>query len=145
MKPSSLYTLFLLLFTSYSAMAQELSEVLDLRKHKIVIQFNQSDSTAQAGLIHQLDYVKTSWPNALIEVVCLNEGLDLLIISNSKVPDAVAGWFAKGVVFAACNSSMRFRNVRRSDLLPNVKVVPSAPVEVAFKQEQGWSFFRGGE
>ena len=78
-------------------------------------------------------------------MVCVGQGLDLVIASTSKAKAAVAEWSAKGVVFAACNSTMRYRNIRRSDLVPSAKVIPSGPVELAVKQEQGWAYFWGGE
>lgn len=145
MKSSEIKLLFLLLLLSSAVSAQTVSEVLDLKKHKIVIQFNSGDSISQARVALQLDYIRTSFPNATIEVVCVGQGLDLVIASTSKAKAAVAEWSAKGVVFAACNSTMRYRNIRRSDLVPSAKVIPSGPVELAVKQEQGWAYFWGGE
>ena len=145
MKPSGIKIFFLLLFFSSAAWAQTVSEVLDLKKHKIVIQFNSSDSVSQSRVTLQLEYIKASFPNAIIEVVCLGQGLDLVVAASSKARAAVAEWSAKGVVFTACNATMRYRNVRRSDLVPTAKVIPSGPVELTLKQEQGWAYFWGGE
>lgn len=143
-KPFTSLTLIFLL-ASIAVSAQQISEVLDSKKHRVIIQYNNSDSSSQIFLTRQLDYIRTSWPNSIIEVVCLNDGLDLVMITQSKVRKEVTDWMTKGVVFAACNSSMRVRSVHRSDLLPNTKVIPSAPIELALKQEQGWAYFRGGE
>ena len=79
-----------------------------------------------------------------IEIVCLAGGLDLLMTSKSKASKEVADWTAKGIVFAACNNTMKNRNIKKEDLLSQAVVVPSAIVELATKQEQGWSYFRSG-
>ncbi len=144
MKPSIKLILFILCFPVV-VMAQQNSEVLDLKKHKVVIQFNDADSVSQTRVILQVQNLKTSWPNAEIEVVCLAGGLDLLMTANSKTSKAVADWSAKGVIFAACNNTMRMRKVKKEDLLSQALVVPAAIVELSIKQEDGWAYFRGGK
>ena len=145
MKYSCIITLFCILFLPFVLKAQQNSEVIDLKKHKIVIQFNDSDSTSQVRVTLQVKNTIACWPNAEIEVVCLSGGLDLLMTSNSKAAKAVADWSAKGVTFAACNNTMRNRNVKKEDLLSQAVVVPAALVELALKQEQGWAYVRGGK
>ena len=120
------------------------SEVIDMKKHKIVIQFADSDSVAQVRVTQQIGNVLRCWPNAEIEIVCLAGGLDLLISKKSKADKGVTEWGAKGIVFAACNNTMKMRNVKKEDLLKEATVVPSAIVELATKQEEGWSYFRSG-
>ena len=124
--------------------AQQTSEVIDLKKHKIVIQFADADSLAQVRVTQQVGNVLRCWPNAEIEIVCLAGGLDLLMTSKSTASKEVADWTAKGIVFAACNNTMKNRNIKKEDLLSQAVVVPSAIVELATKQEQGWSYFRSG-
>ena len=131
-------------FLSILATAQQSPEVIDLKEHKIVIQFADSDSLAQVRVTQQIGNVRRCWPNADIEIVCLAGGLDLLMTSKSKASEEVAGWTAKGVVFADCNNTMKNRNIKKEDLLSQAVVVPSAIVELATKQEQGWSYFRSG-
>jgi uncharacterized protein len=123
---------------------QEKSEVIDLKKHKIVIQFNDPDSAAQVRMTLQVGNIRTAWPNADVEVVCLGGGIDMLMTSKSKVNKAIADWTSKGITFAACNNTMRLRNVKKEDLLTQAVVVPSAIVELTQKQESGWAYFKGG-
>jgi len=131
-------------FFSSASNAQQASEVIDMKKHKVVIQFNDSDSLSQVRVTLQVKNTKACWPNAQIEVVCLSGGLDLLVTSKSKASAAVAEWSAKGVTFAACNNTMRNRNITKAELLSQAVVVPSAVVELTLKQEDGWAYFRGG-
>jgi len=120
------------------------SEVIDMKKHKIVIQFMDSDSVGQVIVTKQVANARACWPNAEIEVVCLGGGLDLLTTAKSKAAAAVADWTTKGVVFAACNNTMKLRKVQKEDLLKQAVVVPAAIAELVSKQEDGWSYFRGG-
>jgi hypothetical protein len=93
----------------------------------------------------QTENIRKVWPEAEIELVCLGGGLDLLTRKNSKASKMVADWAGKGVVFAACNNTMINRNITAADLLPQATVVPAAVIELAIKQKEGWSYFRGGK
>jgi len=135
--------LALILMLSIQALAQTDEGMLDLKKHKIVMQFTNSDSVSQASVVGQVKNIRTAWPNAQIEVVCHGGGLDLLQTSKSKAAAEVAEWSGKGVVFAACGNTMKRRNVKKEDLLPTATVVPSAMIELTLKQEKGWAYVKG--
>jgi intracellular sulfur oxidation DsrE/DsrF family protein len=108
-----------------------------------VMQFTNSDSVSQASVVLQVGNIRAIWPNAQIEVVCHGGGLDLLQTSKSKAASGVAEWTGKGVVFAACNNTMKRRNLTKADLLPTATVVPSAMIELTLKQEKGWAYVKG--
>lgn len=134
----------LFILVSSTAFAQQTDGVVDLKKHKIVMQFSDSDSVSQASVVGQVKNIRTAWPNAQVEVVCHGPGLDLLVSSKSKAAAQVAEWSAKGIVFAACNNTMKRRNINKADLLPTSLVVPSAIIELTLKQENGWAYIKGG-
>jgi len=113
-------------------------------KHKIVIQFSDADSLSQASVLGQVKNIKTDLPDTDIEVVCHGPGLDLLIKKSSKVPALIAEWKSKGVTFAACNNTMRRRGVKPEDLQAEATIVPSAMTQLIKRQEEGWSYAKGG-
>jgi chemotaxis response regulator CheB len=90
MKPFRIALAIGLLLSPMLSIAQQSSEVIDMKKHKIVIQFADSDSVAQVRVTQQVGNVLRCWPNAEIEVVCLAGGLDLLMSSKSKAGKEVA-------------------------------------------------------
>ncbi len=139
-----LLTLILTIIGTSVLYAQQADGVVDLKKHKIVMQFSDSDSLSQASVVGQVKNIRAAWPNAQVEVVCHGPGLDLLIAAKSKVNNQVAEWSGKGVVFAACNNTMKRRNIKSEDLLPSIIVVPSAIIELTLKQEKGWAYIKGG-
>ena len=136
--------LALLSIIAISVQAQQNPEALDLKKHKIVMQFTDNDSLSQATVTGQVKNIRTAWPNADIEVVCHGPGVDLLMTSKSKASKALAEWSAQGVVFSACNNTMKRRNIKKEELLPSVQIVPSAMIELTLKQEEGWAYVKGG-
>jgi intracellular sulfur oxidation DsrE/DsrF family protein len=136
--------LFLLVCFSTGLFAQQANGVIDMKPHKIVMQFTDSDSLSQASVVGQVKNIRTAWPNAEIEVVCHGPGLDLLINKTSKASTQVAEWSGKGVVFAACGNTMKRKNLKPEDLLKVSTVVPSAMIELTLKQESGWAYVKGG-
>jgi uncharacterized protein len=123
--------------------AQDPQVVVDNKVHKMVMQFTVGDSTEQAAIVTQVGNVLAAWPKAQIEVVCHSSGLSVITANKTKVGKQVADLSAKGVVFAACNNTMRRLKLTKADLVPTAVVVPSAFVEIVTKQEQGWAYLKG--
>lgn len=138
-----LFILLLVLVSSTPLLAQQSAGVVDMKKHKIVMQFSNSDSLSQASVVGQVKNIRTAWPNAEIEVVCHGPGLDLLQTTKSKAASQVAEWSGKGVVFAACGNTLKRKNLTKEDLLPSAIVVPSAMIELTLKQEKKWAYVKG--
>jgi uncharacterized protein len=138
-----------ILFLSFSLVVsaqKKKQESKEPVKHKIVIQFNDADSVSQVRAVMQIENIRKIWTDAEVELVCLGGGLDLLTRKNSKASKMVADWGAvSGITFAACNNTMTVRNIKKEDLLPQAVVIPSAVIELALKQQEGWSYFRGGK
>lgn len=139
-----LLSVLFILFCTGNLLAQQNDGVVDMKKHKIVLQFTDSDSLSQAIVLGQVKNIRTAWPNADIEVVCHGGGLELLQTDKSKVTSQIVEWGGKGVVFAACNNTMKRRNIKKEDLLTPAIVVPSAMIELTLKQEKGWAYVKGG-
>ena len=59
-------------------------------------------------------------------------------------PGAMRKQSEAGVRFAACQNTMRRRNISKEDLLPFVGTVDSGVAEVVRKQEEGWAYLKGG-
>lgn len=119
------------------------SEVIDTKPHKIIMQFTTGDSLDQVAVVTQVGNILAALPKSKIEVVCHGGGLDLLTSKKSKAQQQLTFLTGQGVVFAACQNSMRRRNVKKEDLVAVAKIVPSAMVELVLKQEAGWSYVKG--
>ena len=126
----------LLLVTACSIQAQN--------RHKVVIQFTDSDSVSQASVLGQVKNIKNDLPDTDIEVVCHGPGLDLLVRKTSKAATQIAEWKSKGVTFAACSNTMKRRGIKPEDLQQEATIVPSAMTQLIKRQEEGWSYVKGG-
>ncbi|MFV7234753.1 DsrE family protein [Flavobacterium sp. ZB4R12] len=138
----NLTLLFVLLFSliSIGALAQKKSN-----NHKIIFQFtNANDTLQQKAFANQLKNITTHWPNAKYEVVIYNMGLEFLMPTKSKHIAAIKALHAKGVRFVVCENSMKSRKITKDQFIPEAEYVPAGIAEIVEKQEQGWSYIRGG-
>ena len=136
-------SLFLLLF-AFSINAQK--NILDSNnpEHKIVFQLTTGDTTEHKQLIKQFNNILSVSPSTKIEVVCHGAGLDMLISDKTIVEDKIKLLSEKGVVFNACEFSIKERKVDRIKIILVAGFVPAGIIEIVSKQEQGWSYIKAG-
>jgi len=136
-------SLFLLLF-AFSINAQK--NILDSNnpEHKIVFQLTTGDTTAHKQLIKQFNNILSVSPSTKIEVVCHGAGLDMLISDKTIVEDKIKLLSEKGVVFNACEFSIKERKVDRIKIILVAGFIPAGIIEIVSKQEQGWSYIKAG-
>lgn len=103
-----------------------------------------ADTAVQHGLVKQLHNALTAAPKSKIEVVCHSNGLFFLVAAKSSQAEEIRKLKAQGVVFAACENSMRSHKVKREELLPEAVTVPSGVIEIVKKQHKHWSYLKAG-
>ena len=114
-----------------------------IKEHKVVIQLNTADTASWSSTIGNIRNLQKIWPNNIsIEVVAHGKGLDLILANKTHLANDVNALSKEGVVFAACENSMRKHNVTKADLLPVAITVPSGVAELVLKQEQGWAYLK---
>ena len=134
--------LFILVFSmiSIGALAQKKPN-----NHKIVFQFtNATDTLQQKAIVNQLKNMTTHWPNAKYEVVIHSMGLPFVMSAKSKQIEAIKALRAKGVRFLVCENTMKSQKVTKDQLIPEIEYVPVGIAEIVEKQEQDWSYIKGG-
>jgi hypothetical protein len=115
------------------------------KQHKIVFQFtNANDTLQQKAFTKQLQNLTTHWPKAKIEVVAYNNGIEYLMAAKSKHIEAIKELKAKGVTFFVCRNTMVQRKITEEEIIQEAGIVPSGIAEIVEKQEQGWSYIKGG-
>jgi intracellular sulfur oxidation DsrE/DsrF family protein len=130
-------SLFVLLFSN-TIFAQP-------NEHKIIFQFtNAVDTMQQKAFVNQLKNVTAYWPDAQIEVVVYNQGLELVMPSKSKHIEAVKQLIEKGVRFVVCENTMKQRNISKTEFISEVEYTPAGIVELVEQQERGWIYIKGG-
>lgn len=108
------------------------------------MQVTEGDSLTQLAVIGQVRNIMKQLPDVQIEVVCHANSLDMLLKSDSKVASHIAELTSRNVRFVACENTMARKKATVEDLVPGVDTVPSGLVEIIFKQEEGWSYIKGG-
>jgi intracellular sulfur oxidation DsrE/DsrF family protein len=111
---------------------------------RIVWDMSARDTAEHSAIFRQVNNVLTADPNAKIEVVFHGNSIWVLTKDSSLHAQRIQKELQRGVIFAACNNSMRRLKVDPSQLLPGIIVVPVAVIELARKQQEGWSYLKAG-
>ena len=113
-------------------------------QHKIVWDMAQGDTAMQRGLYKQLNNVITAAPETKIEVVFHGNAVYAMLKDTGYLKEQIIALHEKGVLFRVCNNSLKGRNIDLSRVIPEAIVVPVAILELAAKQEEGWSYIKAG-
>lgn len=111
---------------------------------RIVWDMSAKDTAEHSAIFRQVNNVLTADPNARIEVVFHGNAIWVLTKDSSLHIQKIQKELQRGVILAACNNSMRRLKVDASQLLPGITVVPVAMIELARRQQEGWSYLKAG-
>jgi uncharacterized protein len=119
-------------------------QVVSTKAHKVVIQLTSNDTLVHKAVLKQINNLLTAAPNAKIEVVCHNNGIEFLTAAKTKQGAGITELKAKGVVFAACENTLRERKIEKTAIVPEAIFVPAGILEVVMKEEKGYSYLKAG-
>ena len=112
---------------------------------KLVFDFVKPDTADFRFMILQINNVLIEAPYTKIEVVCSSKGLNMLVNDKTNVQAEIAALQkAFNISFAACANSMRRLKVDKSQLVPQAIIVPVALLEIAAREQEGWSYIKAG-
>jgi intracellular sulfur oxidation DsrE/DsrF family protein len=114
------------------------------RQHRIVMQLVSGDTLVQKGLMRQLGNMLEAAPTMQLEVVCHGPGMDLLMSDRSIVADKVQDFSGRGIVFLACENTIKEKQLDRSMVLPVAGFVQAGIIHIVERQEDGWSYIKAG-
>lgn len=147
----ALKTIFIAIFLMVNAnlaLAQKgkaNSKKVAFKKHRIAMQLTSNDAAVHKSLVKQPYNLKKGWGDTVqIEVICHGPGIDFLHTQRAAFKDDIYQLKDRGIVFIACENSLRERNVDKEDILPNMHFVEMGIGYLVTKQEQGWSYIKAG-
>lgn len=114
------------------------------RQHRIIMQLTSGDTLVHKGLMRQLKNMKEAAPNMHLEVVCHGPGMDLLMSDRSIVQPKITEFAGKGIVFLACENTIKERNLDRTKVITEVGYVKAGIIHIVERQEDGWSYIKAG-
>ena len=113
--------------------------------YKVVFDLTSSDPIDQQAVLRWINEVTTVNPKTETEVVMYGRGLDLVIASKTTKADDVARAIAdRHASFRVCGIAMKNQQLDKSQLLPNVTIVPDGIGEIVAKQHAGWGYIKVG-
>ena len=115
--------------------------------HRAILQMNVGETDSWNQLLGNIQNIQKVFgvDKSQIQVVVYGKGLSCLLKTNQEFMERMKKASETGVVFAACQNSMRVRKVTTEDLVPFAAQVDSGVAEIIRKQEAGWSYVRIGE
>jgi intracellular sulfur oxidation DsrE/DsrF family protein len=129
-----LFSTLILVCVSIAASAQS---------HKVVVQINTSDTLVWHGALKNISNLQTALgPSTQIELVAHGAGISILLDGKTTQKAKIAELAASGVLFKACENTIRERKIDRATILTQAGTVPSGVAEIVLKQEAGWSYLK---
>lgn len=114
------------------------------RQHRIIMQLTSGDTLVHKGLMRQLKNMKEAAPSMQLEVVCHGPGMDLLMSDRSIVQPKIAEFVGKGIVFLACENTIKERNLDQAKVMAEAGYVKAGIIHIVERQEDGWSYIKAG-
>lgn len=145
MKIFKLLALFVMIATASRGQAQESKAPADGTKHRVVFEVTMEGPEQWTAVLNNVENLRTALGAATeIEVVAHSKGLGMLVAKDNGLTDRMKKLADDGVVFAACENTMKKKNVTKDQLVPFAKTTDSGVAEVIRKQEAGWSYIKSG-
>ena len=116
------------------------------RKHRIVFELTTEGAEQWTAILNNVENLREALGAAdtQIEVVAHGKGLGIMLATNESASERMKKLADAGVVFAACENTMKRQKVSKDQLLPFVVTVDSGVAEIVRKQELGWSYIKSG-
>jgi intracellular sulfur oxidation DsrE/DsrF family protein len=115
------------------------------KPYKVVFDLTSQDPLDQQAVLRWIKEVHGANPKTEMEVVMYGRGLGLVVSGKSTMEAGVdEAMKAAGAKFAVCAIAMKNQQVDKSQLLPNVDVVPDGIGEIVAKQRAGWGYIKVG-
>ncbi len=128
--------LILVCFLAYQSFAQE-------KPVKIVFDVTSSDVKVHQSAVRHIKSMAEAYPNSQFELVVYSGGLDMLLNDKSTVANDIRAMTEKdNISVVVCKQSLDKHNLTEAALIPGVKTVPDGILEIANRQQQGWSYIK---
>ena len=123
-----------------------LSGGLAQAQDKVVYHINDAASQALAGLRNLKNHLDTD-PSAQITVVTHAQGLDFLMNdakdrNGNPYAIAVEELVKRGVKFEVCEITLKNRNLKKDQFIPEAIFTPSGVVRITKLQTQGYGYLK---
>lgn len=114
--------------------------------HQVVFEVTTDNPEQWEAVLNNVENVQKAFgaENTKIEVVAHGKGLGLVMKTNAARAERLQKLSEGGVVLAACENTMRRKDIQKEALLPFATTVDSGIAEVVRKQEADWAYIKSG-
>jgi intracellular sulfur oxidation DsrE/DsrF family protein len=119
----------------------------DPEQHRVVFQVTADGEEQWEAVVGNVENLRAALGPAKtrVQVVAHGKGLGMLVAAtNANLRERMQKLHDGGVVFAACENTMRKKKVTKDALFPFATTVDSGVAEVVRKQEAGWAYVKSG-
>ncbi len=132
-----------------TAMSAEPEKPSDDKTHKVVFEVSIDGAEKWQGVLRNVENTrKELGAGTKIEVVTHGKGVGMLLgktsAENSELKTKLEKLSADGVVFAACENTMKREKLEKKDFVELSTTVPSGVSEVVRKQADGYAYIKSG-
>lgn len=111
--------------------------------YRVAFDLTSRDSLEQKAVLRWLIEVGTSSPNAQMEVVMYAKGFELVMPERSAyIAEVKEAMKNPNVKFKVCAIALKNNSVDKSQLLPEVQIVPDGIYELVSKQQDHWGYIK---
>jgi uncharacterized protein len=135
--------LFLVLAIASAGAARGFAQSPQPKPYKVVFDLTSADQVDQRAVLRWIKEVSGVNPKTEMEVVMYARGLDLVVSGKSTMASEVAEAMSHAR-FSVCAIAMKNQQVDKSQLLPNVQIVPDGIGEIVARQQAGWGYIKVG-
>lgn len=117
-------------------------------RHRVIFELTTDDKDQWESVLNNAENVKKALgaDKTDVEIVGHGGGLSMMMLAaNAGLRPRMEELSHAGVVFAACENTMKKKNVTKEDLLPFAKPVDSGVAEVVRKEETGWAYIKSSK
>ena len=120
------------------------------KTHKVVFEVAMDSADKWQGALRNVENVQKALgaKTTKIEVVTHGKGVGMLLAKtsaeNAELKAKLDQLHAAGVVFAACENTMKREKLEKKDLVELSTTVDSGVSEVIRKQEEGFAYIKSG-
>lgn len=126
-----------LLFTSLTSFSKS--------HFKVLFDLSSEGQESWNTLLNNVENVRAELGDeSEFRVVLHGGGIHLIEKKKAFQVDRLNKLITQGVQFVGCENTMKRKNIKKSELIPNVGTVPAGLAELVRKQSQGWSYLKIG-
>jgi intracellular sulfur oxidation DsrE/DsrF family protein len=117
-------------------------------RHRVIFELTTDDKDQWESVLNNAENVRKALgaDKTDVEIVGHGGGLSMMTLAaNATLRPRMEELSHAGVVFAACENTMKKKNVTKEDLLPFAKPVDSGVAEVVRKEEAGWAYLKSSK